>query len=179
MMRSIIPATTVIALFIANVSNADPVPEKLDIRSNFTVKISAPIPTEYVFTEGSNTPKFDPWGVPLFTVSDLDDDGCDDLVLDWTDSLAPIQIFYGNKAGAVKQVDVFEQEHDVRTVRQFEFADLNEDGVQDIVGFTAPHGWKESQLGALWDADGAEFIALSRCKRRYRVLPSRCYLVGL
>ena len=70
MMRSIIPATTVIALFIANVSNADPVPEKLDIRSNFTVKISAPIPTEYVFTEGSNTPKFDPWGVPLFTVSD-------------------------------------------------------------------------------------------------------------
>ena len=99
MMRSIIPATTVIALFIANVSNADPVPEKLDIRSNFTVKISAPIPTEYVFTEGSNTPKFDPWGVPLFTVSDLDDDGCDDLVLDWTDSLTPIQIFYGNKAG--------------------------------------------------------------------------------
>ena len=56
MMRSINPATTVIALFIANVSNADPVPEKLDIRSNFKVKISAPIPIEYVFTEGSNTP---------------------------------------------------------------------------------------------------------------------------
>ena len=30
MMRSIIAASTVIALFIANVSNADPVPEKLD-----------------------------------------------------------------------------------------------------------------------------------------------------
>ena len=119
-------------------SNADPVHEKLDIRSNSTLKISAPIPVEYVFTEGgNNTPKFDPWGVPLFTVSDLDDDGCDDVVLDWTDSRTSFQIFYGNKAAAVKQVDVFEQEHDLRTVRQFEFAGLNGDGVQDIVCFTA------------------------------------------
>ena len=119
MMRSIFPASTAIALFIANMSNADSVTKKLDIRSNFTVKISAPMPTEYVFIKGSITPIFDPWGVPLFTVSDLDDDGCDDAVLNWTDPLIPIQIFYGNKAGAVKQVDVFEQGHGVRTVRQF------------------------------------------------------------
>jgi len=78
--------------------------------------------------------------VPLFTVSDLDNDGCDDVVLDWTDSLTPIQVFYGNSDGAVKRADVFEQKYNVRTVRQFEFADLNEDGVQDIVGFTSPHG---------------------------------------
>ena len=75
----------------------------------------------------------------LFTVSDLDDDGCDDVVLDWTDCVPLSRYFTVIKPAAmVKQVDVFEQEHDVRTVRQFEFAGLNGDGVQDIVCFTAP-----------------------------------------
>jgi hypothetical protein len=110
--------------------------------------------------------------VPLFTVSDLDYDGCDDVVLDWTDSLTPIQVFYGNSDGAVKRADVFEQKYNVRTVRQFEFTDLNEDGVQDIVGRTSPHGWKERELGIAWDADEPEFIALSRGKRSYKVLNS-------
>lgn len=150
--------------------HADVVSETLDIRSNFSLKVSNPILTEYVFTEGSNKPKFEPWGVAIFTVADLDQDKCDDVVLEWSDSLSPIQIFYGNETGILKQESPFEPDVRVRSIRQFKFADLNQDDVLDIVGFTAPHGWKNKELGNLWDADEPEFIAISKNARTYHVV---------
>ena len=151
-------------------SYAENLYEALDIKSNFTLKVSEPIPTEYVFTEGANEPKFEAYGVAIFTVADLDKDSCDDVILSWADSLSPIQVFYGGSDGFLKRKNSFQSEKKVRTVRQFKFADLNQDGFLDIVGFTAPHGWKTQELGILWDADEPEFVALSQGSRKYKIL---------
>jgi hypothetical protein len=151
-------------------SYAENLYEALDIKSNFTLRVSEPIPTEYVFTEGANEPEFEPHSVAIFTVADLDKDNCDDVILNWADSLSPIQVFYGSGDGFLKRKNPFQSEKKVRTVRQFKFADLNQDGFLDIVGFTAPHGWKKEELGILWDADEPEFVALSQGSRKYRIL---------
>ena len=145
----------------------------LDLKANFTIQISKPIPTEYVFTNGSNSPEIDPWGVAVFKVADLDNDGCDDVALEWTDSFSSPQIFYGNSTGVLIRENVFLTDARVRSIRQFEFDDLNGDGIKDIFGFTAPHGWKQKQLGAFWDSDEPEFIAISSGNRTYQVLSSK------
>ena len=170
MFRLIFTLVFLLADTVRSNSYADIAPEILDIKSNFSPKVTKPIPTEYVFTEGSNEPKFDPWGVGIFTVADLDQDQCDDVVLEWSDSLSPIQVFYGNKTGALEQGFPFQPGVKVRSVRQFKFSDLNHDGVLDIVGFTAPHGWKVKELGSSWDNSEAEFIAISEAARSYKVL---------
>lgn len=154
-------------------SYAENLYEVLDIKSNFTLRVSEPIPTEYVFTEGANGPKFEPYGVAAFRVADIDQDTCDDVILDWQDSLSPIQVFYGDKDGTLKRLDPFTNKVNFRSVRQFEVKDLNQDGILDLVGFTAPHGWQQSKLGRLWDANEPEFIALSINSREYTILNNK------
>ena len=114
-------------------SYAENLYEVLDIKSNFTLRVSEPIPTEYVFTEGANGPKFEPYGVAAFRVADIDQDTCDDVILDWQDSLSPIQVFYGDKDGTLKRLDPFTNKVNFRSVRQFEVKDLNQDGILDLV----------------------------------------------
>jgi hypothetical protein len=76
--------------------------------------------------------------VGIFTFTDLDQDKCNDVILEWSESLSPIQVFYRNKTGALEQGFPFQPSVKVRSVHQFKFSDLNHDGVLDINGFTAP-----------------------------------------
>ena len=42
--------------------------------------------------------------------------------------------------------------------------------MNDIIGFSAPHGWKWKELGKAWDGDEPDFIAISKSKRSFKVL---------
>ena len=138
--------------------------------SRYRVVYSAPVPNQFVFTNGANKPAFERMSNSIIYVADLDNDKCDDVLLDFADSAAEPRVFFGNSEYKFVASDPFIGTHPVRHIRRATFSDLNGDGVKDIIGFTAPHGWRSKELGEAWDGDEPDFIALSETKRRFQVL---------
>ena len=138
--------------------------------SRYRVVYSAPVPNQFVFTNGANKPAFERMSNSIIYVADLDNDKCDDVMLDFADSAAEPRVFFGNSEYKFVASDPFIGTHPVRHIRRATFSDLNGDGVKDIIGFTAPHGWRSKELGEAWDGDEPDFIALSETKRRFQVL---------
>ena len=138
--------------------------------SRYKVIYSEPVPNQYVFTNGTNKPVFGRMSNSLIYVSDLDNDKCDDVLLDFADSAAEPRVFFGNSEKKFVASDPFIGTYPVRHIRRASFADLNNDGVNDIIGFSAPHGWKWKELGKAWDGDEPDFIAISKSKRSFKVL---------
>ena len=64
--------------------------------SRYKVVYSESVPSQYVFTNGTNKPVFGRMSNSLIYVSDLDNDKCDDGLLDFADSAAEPRVFFGN-----------------------------------------------------------------------------------
>ncbi len=139
---------------------------KLDFHSLYQKVESPPFPVEYVFTDGANEPAFEPWGVPKFYVADLNNDQCDDIFFDWADSAAEPFVFFGNKSGQLTKSDVFAGHTKIRSIREADFADINNDGNIDIIGFSISH--HKDQLG--WGFFEPDFIALGNGDGEFSVL---------
>ena len=150
---------------------ASPIDEAVSVDfSRYEVTYSASVPKQFVFTNGANKPAFEPMSNSIIYVADIDNDNCDDVLLDFADSAAEPRVFFGNPEKEFVASDPFIGKNPVRHIRRAAFADLNDDGINDIIGFTAPHGWRSKDLGEAWDGDEPEFIALSETARRFRVL---------
>lgn len=141
----------------------------LDFYSLYQRVESAPFPIEYVYTEGANKPAFEKFAVPKFYVADLNNDRCDDVLLDWADSAGEPIVFFGNKSGKLEARDVFPGHNKVRTIREAGFEDLNGDGFLDIVGFSISHDKPELN----WDFYEPEFIALSDGDGQFSVMKNK------
>ena len=141
----------------------------LDFYSLYQRVESAPFPIEYVYTEGANKPAFEKFAVPKFYVADLNNNRCDDVLLDWADSAGEPIVFFGNKSGKLEARDVFPGHNKVRTIREAGFEDLNGDGFLDIVGFSISHDKPELN----WDFYEPEFIALSDGDGQFSVMKNK------
>ena len=141
----------------------------LDFYSLYQRVESAPFPIEYVYTGGANKPAFERFAVPKFYVADLNNDRCDDVLLDWADSAGEPIVFFGNKSGKLEARDVFPGHNKVRTIREAGFEDLNGDGFLDIVGFSISHDKPELN----WDFYEPEFIALSDGDGQFSVMKNK------
>ena len=144
--------------------------EGVDFERLYDIVLSEPVSHEFVYTEGQNTPLYEAMAVPNYYVGDLNDDNCDDLLLDYSDSLGIPQVFFGNKEREFTPTTPFIGDARVRTIRRAQFADINNDGRTDFVGFTSPHGFKEKELGSSWDGDEPEFIAINKDNNLFEVL---------
>ena len=80
-------------------------------------------------------------------VADLNNDGIDDLVIDYYETLVPPLILYGTKQGAFTKAQVDEKAAR-RHIRNGAVADFNNDGLLDFAGFTT------GDPGKRWKAQG-------------------------
>ena len=144
--------------------------EGVDFERLYDIVLSEPMDHEYLYTEGKNTPLYEAMAVPNYYVGDLNDDSCDDLLLDYSDSLGIPQVVFGNKEKKFAPTTPFIGDARVRTIRRAQFVDINKDGKTDFVGFTAPHGFKEKELGKSWDGDEPEFVAINKNDNLFEVL---------
>lgn len=144
--------------------------EGVDFERLYNIVLSEPVNHEFVYTEGQNTPLYEAMAVPNYYVGDLNDDNCDDLLLDYSDSLGIPQVFFGNKEREFAPTTPFIGDARVRTIRRAQFVDINNDGRTDFVGFTSPHGFKEKELGSSWDGDEPEFLAINKGNNLFEVL---------
>ena len=109
--------------------------EGVDFERLYNIVLSEPVNHEFVYTEGKNTPLYEAMAVPNYYVGDLNDNNCDDLLLDYSDSLGIPQVFFGNKEMEFTPTIPFIGDARVRTIRRAQFADINNDGRTDFVGF--------------------------------------------
>ena len=139
---------------------------------HFERGVRVTFPAQYVFTDGEAQPSafdeiIDPW--PF--AADFNHDGCDDVMVDFFDSYGAVQFILGDPEGALQIVELIPDANITRSIRNIAQADLDGDGLLDLVGFTAPHGFYRNQLGPRWDWDEPDLIALwDTDTQRYRTL---------
>lgn len=141
---------------------------QFNLRDNFSATpITMNVPIEYVWTEGLSAPKYqnEAYGVKGLFVFDFNNDGCDDILTQYSDSYAQPGIVWGRADGKLEWVK-YSDVPATRTLRNASQRDLNADGVLDLVLWTAPHGWHENELGAVWDGDEPDLLFLSGEKPR-------------
>ena len=80
-------------------------------------------------------------------VADLNNDGIDDLIIDYYETLVPPLILYGTKQGTFTKAQVDEKAAR-RHIRNGAVADFNNDGLLDFAGFTT------GDPGERWKAQG-------------------------
>lgn len=121
---------------------------------------SVSIPIEYVYTNGASTPRFpdQAFGLLYLFSHDFDADGCDDVLASFGDSYSSPGVIFGGKGGyRFRHIGLPKTRH----LRNIGKGDLNGDGIVDLVGFTAPHGFKMKELGRNWDFDEPDFVHFS------------------
>ncbi len=81
-------------------------------------------------------------------VGDFNNDGIDDLVIDYYETSIPPLFLLGTKNGQFKRLDYSESKAARRHIRNGEFVDINADGYLDFVGFTT------GDPGKVWIEEG-------------------------
>jgi len=81
-------------------------------------------------------------------VGDLNNDGIDDLVIDYYETSVPPLFLRGTPSGQFKQIELSEMKASRRHIRNGELADINADGYLDFVGFTT------GDPGRVWIEEG-------------------------
>ena len=127
----------------------------LEFSENFTLKnhsiVQTDLPQYRSFSFGEVNPKIGGDVSPeIKAIGDLNNDGIDDLVVDFYEtSVAPL-ILLGSKNGKFKKLEYDTTNSARRHIRNGELADLNNDGFLDFVGFTT------GDPGKVWIAQGYE-----------------------
>lgn len=133
----------------------DSVASQYNFLEHFKFSKQFKVPREYVFTNGKDTPKFEQYSVIKLFAHDLNNDQCDDLLIDFFDSKSEPLTVFGKKTHRFIPEKVFNMPK-VRSIRSISKGDLNNDGISDLVAWTAPHDEKQKKLGKAWDRSEPE-----------------------
>jgi len=145
-----------------------------DINDQFTLKSGFTAPGYKVFTESSTQVAFqsDPYGLLFMNaVADFNNDGSDDILMDYADTLSTPIFLTSNGDGTFADVITVTGDTDVRTIRNTSVVDLNNDGFLDVVAFTSPHGWQKAALGDLWDGSESDIIYYNQNGTSFNAVP--------
>jgi hypothetical protein len=127
-----------------------------------------------VFTEGSTTIAFESDAYELLlvnAVADFNNDGLDDILMDFADTLTTPIFLTSNGDGTFSDNINVTGDTDVRTIRNTSVIDLNKDGYLDVVAYTAPHGWHLSELGDNWDGTENDIIYYNEGGNSFNAVP--------
>jgi len=120
----------------------------------FTAVDAARLPRYQEWSNGviiGETPweqKVESAGVSTLATGDLNNDGFDDVLVSIGDTKLPYPVVLLSRGdGTFKQETRFDGPSAVRTLREAQIIDMNNDGYKDIVTFPAPHGWKVEVQG--------------------------------
>ena len=84
-------------------------------------------------------------------VGDFNNDNLDDLVIHFGDVFIQPIVLLSNGDGTFRQSSAVPADAERRHIRNGDAQDINGDGNLDFIGYTSPHGTKESVLGPTWN----------------------------
>lgn len=140
----------------------------------FRPVLGSEIPAFIVYTDGSLTPRIsnETYSMPeAFAVGDFNNDNLDDLVITYGDTYTKPRFYIAQGDGTFIWQDLAPAGSERRHIRNSAVVDLNKDGYLDYVGFCAPHGFYESELGALWDYTEPDLILINQSGQIFRAAP--------
>ncbi len=133
-----------------NIKNSSSI---LEFSENFTLKnhsiVQTDLPQYRSFSFGEIDPNIGGSVSPeIKAVGDLNNDGIDDLVIDFYETSIPPLILIGSSNGKFQKLEYDTENSARRHIRNGELADLNNDGLLDFIGFTT------GDPGSAWIAQG-------------------------
>jgi hypothetical protein len=135
-----------------------------EFSSEFRSVLAAESPSFIAFTDGSLQPSIASENYSIvhkLTVADFNGDYLDDVVLSYGDVNVKPRLYLSNGDGTFRFEDWMPEGSERRLIRNTVVEDLNGDGREDFVGFTAPHGFYEDQLGDNWGMGEPDLILLN------------------
>ena len=112
-------------------------------------QVSTPLPRYMSFSFGFIHPGIGGGVSPeIKGVGDINNDGIDDLVIDYYETSVPPLFLTGTPSGQFQKLDFADPKAARRHIRNGEFADVNSDGFLDFVGFTT------GDPGSVWIESG-------------------------
>ena len=101
------------------------------------IQVITSIPNFRSFSYGSTSANIGgPIHPEIKAVGDINNDGKDDLILDYYETSVPPIILLGTESGKFTKLDFSDSNAARRHIRNGELADINSDGFLDFVGFT-------------------------------------------
>lgn len=123
------------------------------IANKYATTLAFQLPWYQQWTNGtSNNVSIAGLSMPgIRAVGDFNNDNLDDLVIHFGDVLIRPIILLSNGDGQFRQSLGVPDSAERRHIRNGDALDINGDGNLDFIGYTSPHGTKESVLGPDWD----------------------------
>ena len=132
--------------------------------SIFKSSKSTELPRYISFTDAKLTPSI-PAETDSFvinsTIGDFNNDHLDDVMMFYGDCFTKPLLYLSNGDGTFRMGSMIPDDAARRQVRNGFAVDLNKDGFLDFVGFAAPHGFYEKELGSKWDWTEPDLILLN------------------
>jgi hypothetical protein len=122
------------------------------------------LPAYIVYTDGSLTPRIQNENYSMIShpfVGDLNNDGFDDIILTYQDTYTKPVILLSNGDGTFRENTSLDDNTKRRHIRNGLIIDINNDGYKDFVGFAAPHGFYENQLGSTWGPTEPDLLLMN------------------
>lgn len=143
------------------------------IKDNFDLVTGFRFPNLLAWTSGSiraNLPGEEGSVRSIRAVGDLNNDGCDDLLVVYMDVIVqkPL-ILISNGNGTFHEETRITGNAEQRSAREAQIVDVNGDGFKDIVYFPASHGWKEATLGTKWNAFDEVLVLINNAGNGFTV----------
>ena len=126
--------------------SSNEVSNKFDFKDTDFLKTVTDIPLYRMNTEGLLDQSYGDTEEPhIHQVADFNNDGIDDLLIEYTATIVAPVILYGNKNGFfdVLKIQDFDPTAARKSIRKAGLADFNNDGFIDIYGFTTGDHYKE------------------------------------
>jgi hypothetical protein len=123
------------------------------INEKYVTTISYRLPWHLQWTNGtSSDASIAGLSMPgIRAVGDFNNDNLDDLVIHFGDVFIKPIVLLSNGNGTFRQSGGVPAGSERRHIRNGDALDINSDGNLDFIGYTAPHGTKESILGPTWN----------------------------
>jgi len=133
------------------------------------------LPRYVVFTDAKLTPSI-PTQKDSFvinsTIGDFNNDHLDDVMMFYGDCYTKPLLYLSNGDGTFRLGSMIPDDAARRQVRNGFAVDLNKDGFLDFVGFAAPHGFYEKELGSKWDWTEPDLILLNNKGVSFTTVPN-------
>ena len=143
------------------------------VNENFLLVNAALLPKYVVFTDGQLTPSLtsETYSMPgALVVGDINNDHLDDVVVTYGDTYLTPQVYISKGDGTFSLMDYLPAEAARRHIRNAFLTDINNDGFLDYIGFSAPHGMYQEQLGSKWDFDEPDLIMINQKGHGFSVI---------